>query len=300
MIVQTQLLHRTRKLRAPVFAALVVAGLVSALSPGQGELTFTNKGTVNANTSGQTLIVQPGSGGLNNTGTLTVARGATPEISGAAGTLLNYNNSTLTLTGGIFSVTGTLQLSTNNARANTIATDDANITLTGTSSQIRYSQPGKSGNALAGFLTNGAKGSFTLAGNQIFTTTGSFNNAGGLKISKDSTFTVGAGGSFNQAGGKLTVNGVLAFSTTANFASGDAFYPAAGSVNIQKGSVFGNGGMLGANVKSSGSVTPGDLATTPGVLGVSGAYTQTSAGSLNADISGTIAGSQYGQLRVSS
>ncbi|HUI40805.1 MAG TPA: hypothetical protein VL523_02435, partial [Terriglobia bacterium] len=246
---------------------------------------MTNSGTLLANQTVPLIIL---AATFTNTGTLSVAAGSTMDFQGGASRFTNLVNGTLT--GGKYSVTGTLQIPGN------ITTNNAGITLTGTTSQILNPNT----NALTGFLTNGAKGSFTLAGNQIFTTTGSFNNAGGVKISKGSTFTVGAGGSFNQAGGKLTVDGVLAFSTTANFASGDAFYPAAGSVNIQKGSVFGNGGMLGANVKSSGSVTPGDLATTPGVLGVSGAYTQTSAGSLNADISGTIAGSQYGQLRVSS
>ena len=93
-----------------------------------------------------------------------------------------------TLTGGTYNVTGTLQIPGN------ITTNDAKITLTGKTSQILN----PSTNALTGFVTNGAKGSFDLKAGQTFTSAGTFTNQGAITIGKGSTFTVGSGGSYLQ------------------------------------------------------------------------------------------------------
>ena len=55
-------------------------------------------------------------------------------------------------------------------------------------------------------------------------------------------------------------------------------------------------GTLTANVINNGTVSPGD---SPGVLAISGNYSQGPAGTLNLEIGGTTAGSQYDQLNVS-
>ena len=55
-------------------------------------------------------------------------------------------------------------------------------------------------------------------------------------------------------------------------------------------------GTLTANVIDNGTVSPGD---SPGVLAMSGDFSQAQAGTLNLEIGGTTAGSQYDQLNVS-
>jgi hypothetical protein len=241
-------------------------GLQLTLGPASGPIT--NSGTLEATNGGELSFYY--STGFTNTGALTVAAGSTLSLANT-NDFTNLVNGTLT--GGAYNVTGTLQM------PGKITTNAAKITLIGTSSQILNPTT----NALAGFATNAAAGSFTLAGDQDFTTAGAFTNQGLMTISTGSTFTLGAGGAYVQSAGKTTVNGTL------------AFVSGTGSVAIERGSVFGDG-TLEASVKSSGSVTPGASATTTGTLTVSGAYVQTSAGSLNANIAGTSPGTEYSQL----
>jgi hypothetical protein len=244
--------------------------------------TMTNSGTLSANQSVPLNVVALH---FTNTGTLNVAAGSTMSFQGGASNFTNLVNGTLT--SGTYRVTGTLQLQGN------ITTNDAKITLTGTTSQIENG----SSNALAGFVTNGNKGTFTLAGDQNFTASGSFTNQGFVKVSKGSTFTVGASGSYTQSGGQTTVDGVLTTSSTASFTGGSYFDTGTGSIKIAKGSVFGNGGNLLANITSSGTITPGDSATSVGTLTVTGAYTQGSTGALDANMKAANAG-QFSVLSV--
>src|SRR5271169_171794 len=164
-------------------------------------------------------------GNFTNNGSLTVGAGSKFDVNG---NLTNFSGSTLT--GGTYNVSGTLQF--NNAN---IVTNAANITLTGTTSQIINQT---AGNGLANFATNAAAGSFTLAGNRSFTTAGSFGDAGTVKVSKGSTLTVGNKGSYTQSGGKTTVDGTLAVTSP-------------GTMLFNTGSVFGNGGTFTGNVTSS-------------------------------------------------
>ena len=60
---------------------------------------------------------------------------------------------------------------------------------------------------------------------------------------------------------------------------------------------MGNGGTVAAHVSSSGTVIPADSITTTGKLGITGAYTQTAAGALDANIAGANAG-QFNVLNV--
>ena len=107
-------------------------------------------GTLSANQSAA-LVILPTAAGLNNTGTINVAP-ATPCRSARrpAGALTNFSGTTLT--GGIYNVTGTLQFG---ASGTTIATNAANITLTGTGEMIDFG----SNNILAGFNNNSSTGS---------------------------------------------------------------------------------------------------------------------------------------------
>src|ERR1017187_3299668 len=147
---------------------------------GLGFMGLVNKGTILANQT-TPLTIWPDSNAFNNTGKLSVAKGSTLDIT--IGPFLNFSGTTLT--GGTYLVAGTLQFDNAN-----IVTNAANITLTGTSSQIIDQS---SRNALASFATNASSGSFTLSGGQVFAA-GAFSNAGRMTISKGSTFTAGGGG----------------------------------------------------------------------------------------------------------
>ena len=241
---------------------------------------FLNAGTIEA-TNGGEFGIDPGygTGNFTNTGTLMVAAGSSMNLTNGDFTNLVSG----TLSGGTYNVTGTLQLPGN------ITTNDARITLTGLTSQILN----PSTSALTGFVTNAAMGSFDVAGGQTFTSAGTFTNQGAITIGKGSVFTVGEGGLYVQNSGRTTVNGELTTSSTDD----SGFEPAAISVKISRGSLFGSGGRVAASVSSSGTVTPGVSGTSPGKLTITGTYQQNAVGALDTNIGGASAG-QFGVLNV--
>jgi hypothetical protein len=209
-------------------------------------------------------------GNFTNSGTLSIG-GGTKFAVNFANNLTNFSNTTGTLSGGTYGITGTLQF--NNAH---IVTNAANITLTGTTSQIVNQT---NANALANFATN--KGSFALAGKRSFTTAGNFANAGTLTIGTGSTFSVGGPGVLTQSGGMTTDSGILS---------------ASGGINLNGGSLFGTGSITGAiKSNSSASINPGIASTATGILKETGPYAQNS-GTLNININGKTAGTQYDQF----
>jgi hypothetical protein len=104
-----------------------------------------------------------------------------------------------------------------------------------------------------------------------------------MKISAGSTFALAPFKAYTQNGGTTIVDGNLK----------------AGLINIQAGNVFGTKTLRGS-VQSSGTITPGDSPTLTGLLAITGAYTQNSTGNLNISIGGLTAGTQFGQLNVTS
>jgi hypothetical protein len=91
------------------------------------------------------------------------------------------------------------------------------------------------------------------------------------------------GGSYTQTAGTTTVDGTLT---------------AAAGLSAQGGTLLGKG-TLAAAVTNSGTITVGDSTQKPGVLTVTGSYTQNAGGTLNVPVNGPILGSQYSQLAVS-
>ena len=250
------------------------AGLITGLS------NFTNGGTVNANVSGGTLSISAAL--TTNTGTLEAQKGAT----------LNLNNTTLTnfastgatagtLSGGTYQVwSGTLSFN-NQGFTNDVVTNAASILLDGTSGTPSFiDQLGN--NAFAHFATNAAAGSFTIQnGVSVTSASSDFSNAGTLNIGANSTFTVGGGHDYNQSGGVTYLQ-----SASSNLA--------ANTVNINGGTLQGFGTVTG-NLVNGGTVHPGDG---PGILTVTGNYTQTSSGTLEIQIGGPNAGTGYSQLSI--
>ena len=276
---------------------------------------ITNDGTIIANvpagTSGLMLFIDR-VGNIQNNGTVRATNGGVFYIGGGsccgnpftnAGTMIADANSTVNLqyanpfgnlangilTGGTYKVAGTLQIPGN------ITTNDAKIALTGKASQILN----PSTNALAGFVTNGAKGNFALNGGQTFTSAGTFTNQGAINVAKGSTFTVGTGGSYVQMSGRTTVNGKLTLSSSEDKTdnSDSDSDPGAAVIRIGRGSLFGNGGNVTAHLVSAGTVVPADSTTTVGKLKITGAYSQSAAGALDANIEGANSG-QFNVLNV--
>ena len=239
-------------------------------SIGSSEFGIVNDGAILANSAKnpKTLTIAPDvTVGFTNNGELLVSKGNVLNITG-----LFNNVSGTTFSGGAYAVSGRLQFQ------GSIATNAANITLTGTTAQILNSSTNSS--ALAGLAANTALGSLSLQSGQVLTTGINLSNAGKITVGAGSGLSVG--GSFTQTAGTTTIDGTLT---------------APAGLTLQKGSLLGKGALSGA-VTSGASVTAGDSATKPGKLTVTGSYTQNSSGTLNIFIGGSAAGT-YGQVAVS-
>jgi hypothetical protein len=104
--------------------------------------------------------------------------------------------------------------------------------------------------------------------------------------------TVGAGvtlavaGAYTQSSGTTVLNGGTLHAT---------------AVNINAGTMSGLGTIIG-NVTNSGTLDVGDSPNqtiqSVGILAIQGNYTQTSLGTLNIEIGGNVAGTQYDQLAI--
>ena len=229
---------------------------------------ITNSGIIVANSTSPLTIAPDATLGFTNTGKLIANKGSVLNIVG-----LFNNFSGTTLTGGAYSVAGTLEFQNAN-----IATNAANITLTGATAQILNSSTNSS--ALTNLAANTAAGSLSLQGGKVLTTATNFSNAGKTTVGVGSGFTVG--GTYTQTAGTTTVDGTLTAPT---------------GLILQKGSVLGKG-TLAAAVTSAASITAGDSSSKPAKLTVTGSYTQNSTGTLNISIGGTAAGT-FGQVAVS-
>ena len=212
-------------------------------------------------------------GNLTNSGKLTVNSGSTLTVTGD---LTNFNSSTKTLTGGAYTVGGTLEF----AGAN-IVTNAANLTITGTTAKILNG----TANGLANFANN--TGAFSVTGNGTFTTgAAAFTDSGSVTVAAGSIMTVGGGDSYTQSAGTTTVDGTLS----------------ASAISVTGGRILGVG-KLNSSVTVGGgtapTITAGDSGKA-GLLAITGSYTQLSTATMNAFIGGTTVGTQYSQLQVGS
>jgi len=230
---------------------------------GNTQAGLNNKGKIIANQP-TTLIID--CAGFSNSGTLMVNKGSLMNINQAFS-----NFSGTTLTGGTYTVSGTLQFNGAN-----IVNDAAHITLTGTASAIIDQA---ANDALRNFAAITKKGSLALHTGKTLVTPGDLSNAGRL--------TVGAGTSLKVTGG---------YTQTAGTTTVDGTLTAPSGTTIQAGNVFGKG-TIASSVVSSGSFTAGDSPTGTGKLSAR-TYTQNSSGSFNVQIGGLTVGKQYSQLAV--
>ncbi len=222
---------------------------------------FTNNGTLTKSGGVSEAVFE---GSVTNNGVMVVESGTLDLDFELA------NFSSLTLTGGTYIVHTTLKF-----RDAEIVTNAATVVLDGPAAEI---VDHFDGDALAGFDTNDAAGSFTITNGRDLTTPVPFSNAGDVVASAGSTFS--ATGDYIQTSGSTTVDAGTLAST--------------GQVDIQGGSLGGDG-TVDAPVTSAGRVHPGLSA---GLLNGTSTFDQAGAGELDIEIGGPSAGDTYDVLTV--
>ncbi len=260
---------------------ITVNSAVLTLEGGSIKTGTTNDlANLNSNTNSLTLAGNASftaTGNFSNSGALTIDKGSTFTLTGSN---LLTNLASGTLTGGTYTIGGTLKLTSANGG---ITTNAANLTLTGTAAKIDDG----TANALAGFDNN--TGTFTLAGDATLTTatTANFSNSGTVDVEKGSKLTVGGTGhNYNQTAGTTTVDGTL--TATGITATGGSIF---GAGTLKGNTSVGNatGAAATLNVGDSGKA---------GLLAITGTYTQLDTGTMNVSIGGLTAGT-FSVLSVS-
>jgi hypothetical protein len=254
-------------------------------------------------------------------GTLTTANTATfsvPTVNQTAGTwTLNKNISQAAYSGtggtragsGTLTITGssvlngiTLNSAGTTTIANTVTTDTfANVTVFGTHTlNINHDTSWTSGSLSAQNSTININAALSIAGDL------STSNFGGntINISASGSLTKTSGSGISQiefatisdglvtvTSGTLRMNDLTVNGGTVSVPSGRTLD---GTMTVAGGTLQGFG-TVGNVSNTGGTVAPG---SSPGVLSVSGNYTQGSVGTLKTDITGTTVGTEYDQLAV--
>lgn len=134
--------------------------------------------------------------------------------------------------------------------------------------------------------------------NSITGTQSTFRNTGVYQRSGTATSTIGI--PFNNTGTVDIQSGTLRFTGGYTQTAGDTMLNGGAlasttTLNILGGKLSGSGNVT-ANVSNASEVTPG---LSPGILNITGNYTQTTTGALNIEIGGLTAGSQFDRLAIS-
>jgi hypothetical protein len=236
---------------------------------GQGyiySLTLNNQGTVEANVPGGTLTVY--NAPATNNGVFRADAGATLSLVNSTLTNFQSSGSVGTLSGGTYEIfSGTMNFY-NGGFQNNITTNAATILQDGSAGAPQFVDQNQN-NALANFSINSPTGRFTIQNGVNLTTSplgsGGFRNYGDLTIGAKSTFTVGGSNDYVQNSGTTTL---AAPSSVLAVGSGH-------SVIQTEGTLQGLGTIQGNLSNHGGVVLPG-LPGTPGVLTVTGNYSQDS------------------------
>jgi uncharacterized repeat protein (TIGR01451 family) len=266
--------------------------------------TFTDNGTYNV--AGQTII-NGGSLVLNTTSTPQTGAFALTagSLGGSAGLLINGGGSWIagTITSGpamTIAVGGSLSIAPNTSNPTLdgrVINDNGTITYNSLALPLLVNNGG-------GFTTS-ASGNFLIQTNTAIQTT-----AGASTFVNQGTFskTVGSGTtsvdfSFNNQGNVDLLSGTVDFKggytqstgSAHTFLGGGNITSSFGALNINAGLLKGSGNV-GTSVVNAGTLDPG-VGPTTGTINITGNYTQTSGGTLHADLGGATMG-QYDQLNV--
>jgi len=254
---------------------------------GVNYIAITNEGLIVANQP-TPLVIDPGSNGVTNTGTLQVNAGSTLRVTDG---LTNFSGTTLT--GGTYIVYGSVgNLGTMSLANANIVTNAATIVLDGSNAILNRYDNGT--DALANFAVNAATGRFTIRNGRNIATAGAFSNAGVVTIGDLSLFTANGvftntgelqlrGGVFTASGYQLTNSGSInGFGTLDPLLVGNAGSMIADGGTLAVSQISGNGGTVQSN--------PG---ATLQVLGPASAGTLINNGSLSLSSSGITVYTDY-------
>ena len=226
-----------------------------------------------------------------------------PSLTISNGTLAGSSALTvagpLTWSGGAMSGTGRTVAAGGLTLNGTFKTLNRTLTNAGAAT---WSDTGDIYMGTGGVLNNQAGATFTAQNNQNVSWidgTPHFDNAG--------TFVKDVGGgstqfsiAFNNSGTVVSRTGTLSFAggyqqsagTTRLEGGALASYPA---LNLQGGKLEGSG-LITGDVQNGGEVSPG---SSPGLLTITGAYTQLPAGTFNVEIGGRAEQTQFDKLAIS-
>ncbi len=222
--------------------------------------------------------------------TLTIAPGAANFDCNSGGSQIQI------LTGGSLqrSSAGTTTISTSTVNAGTVAPGTGQTLDFGGGLTL---QPG---GTLGG--TGTAGGAISNEGGAVSPTTGTLTLSGTLTQSSGQTAvqpgeTLAIGGAHSQSGGTTTIDGAL--TATSHAISGGTLTAngtVGGPVTLTAAGVLDGNGQVNGNVANqSGTVRPGN---SPGRLTVNGTYAQHANGTLQVDVAGLTAATEFDQLVV--
>ncbi len=289
----------------------VISGTVPIAKSGAGTLilaganTFTGGLSVNAGSvqigNGTSGSLAGGTLAIASTGTAVFNQANSTGFSGAItdnGVLKATSSSLNTLSGNISGTgsfsqegSGTTVLSGNNTYSGATSVSNGVLTVNGTSSNSTVSVSNNatlSGSGVINGTTSVASGNISGNGLTLGTTTLNGNSTlSGHNIASSVTI----------AGGTTTLSGTT-HSTSALSVSAGATLNAngtiEGSANVS-GLLKGNSTVTGNLSLTSGTLSPGNSA---GITTVSGNFIMDASSKLVAEVSGTVAGSSYDQLKV--
>jgi trimeric autotransporter adhesin len=238
-------------------------------------------------------------GAVSLTGTnVSVTDANTLTLGAVSASSLAVNGSTITQNSSGVVVSGTSTLNagtvTLNAATNdfgTLAvTSPGNVSVTDANAiSIGTSSVGGTFDVVAAsvsFLNGFSANNYSFSGGSYTLAAGTYNLGGTTTIGASASVTTS--GAVNVPGGTFAVFGVLD-SGTGTLTTG--------TVNILSGGLLKGTGTIVGNVNNSaGTVSPG---ASPGILTISGNYVQGASGTLDMQIGGLVAGTDYDQLLVS-
>jgi len=262
-------------------------------------------GIVHANSSGNTLTVDPSSvGNFVNQGTLRASGGGELLLTGNGGGAFSGGGTFEALDGGLLRANSTAAMnsfvggtiSEGNWRAidsgngatirlqnNAIASPtsigaNASVELSGANSVFTFNL---ANNSIDNSL-NDVQGALTLRDGRVMSLAAGLTNSGSILVDGPTT-SLGVSGDFSQVAGSL----ILASSSTVQLAGV--------SNTVTGGLVGGNGTIVGDLDNLAGTLSPG---LSPGSLGITGGYLQGASASFDVEIGGLLQGIDFDFLNV--
>lgn len=238
-----------------------------------GTLNITGGSPVNVGGSGSivsTLNLDAGKA-FNVANQLTINTGGVVNSTGGTLTAGNvFSSGTITQSSGTNTVNNTLFLATRNGSTGTYNLNGGTLTV----GLIRSDSTGGAFNFNAGTLNAAdlAVGGTSPLGNTL-------NMSAGKVVSVSNSLTINSGSTLNMGGGALSVgsvanNGITNFTQAAGITTVNGVL-ISGVVDLQGGTLIGNGNIVGSVSNSGGTLA---MLSSPGSMNISGDYTQSSAG----------------------